>query len=202
MARGYPSLSACIAEQPWLVPLPERFRSRSLIAESRHRFGSVQSLSRVPTHCDPHGLQDSQASLSITNSRDLLQKCVVKVVSFSVVPDSWRPHGLQPTRLLGPWDFPGKGTGVGYHFLLQGIVPSQGLNPSLLHRRQIIYRLSSEGSPYSNMSMEWVMPSNHLILCCPLLPPSIFPSIMVFSSESVFRIRWPKDCSFSFSICP
>ena len=46
-------------------------------------------------------------------------------------------------------------------------------------------------------------PSNHLILCCPfLLPPSIFPSIRVFSSESVLRIRWPKYCSFIFSISP
>ena len=47
------------------------------------------------------------------------------------------------------------------------------------------------------------MPSNHLILCCPLfLLPSIFPSIMVFSSESVLHIRWPKYGSFSFSISP
>ena len=51
--------------------------------------------------------------------------------------------------------------------------------------------------------IESVMPSNHLILCCPfLLPPSIFPSIRVFSNESVFRIRWPKYWSFSFSISP
>ena len=47
-----------------------------------------------------------------------------------------------------------------------------------------------------------VMPSNHLILCCPLFFPSIFPSIRVFSSESVLRIRWPKYWSFSFSISP
>ena len=53
------------------------------------------------------------------------------------------------------------------------------------------------------MSIESVMPSNHLILCCPLLlPPSIFPSIGVFSSESVLHMRWPKYCSFSFSISP
>ena len=49
--------------------------------------------------------------------------------------------------------------------------------------------------------IESVMPSNHLILCCPLLlPPSIFPRIRVFSSESVLHIRWPKYWSFSFSI--
>ena len=49
-------------------------------------------------------------------------------------------------------------------------------------------------------SIELVMPSNHLILCCPLLfPPSMFPSIRVFSNESVLRIRWPKYWSFSIS---
>ena len=53
------------------------------------------------------------------------------------------------------------------------------------------------------MSIELVMRSNHLILCCPLLlPPSIFPSIRVFSNESVLHIRWPRYCSFSFSIIP
>ena len=53
------------------------------------------------------------------------------------------------------------------------------------------------------MSIESVMPSNHLILCPPfLLPPSIFTSIWVFSDESVLRIRWPKYWSFSFSISP
>ena len=52
------------------------------------------------------------------------------------------------------------------------------------------------------MSIESVMPSNHLILCCPFLPPSIFPSIRVFSKESVFPIRRPKYWNFSFSISP
>ena len=53
------------------------------------------------------------------------------------------------------------------------------------------------------MSIESVMPSNHVILCCPLLlPPSTFPSIRVFSSESSLCIRWPKYWSFSFRISP
>ena len=52
------------------------------------------------------------------------------------------------------------------------------------------------------MSIESMMPSNHLILCHPLLPPSIFPSIRVFSDESVLHIRWPKYWSFSFRISP
>ena len=53
-------------------------------------------------------------------------------VSRSVVPDSLLPHGLQPTRLLCPWDFPGKNTGVGCHVLLQGILLIQRANPHLL----------------------------------------------------------------------
>ena len=52
------------------------------------------------------------------------------------------------------------------------------------------------------MSIESVMLSNHLILCCPLLLPLIFPSIRVFSNESVPQIRWPKYWSFSFNISP
>ena len=52
------------------------------------------------------------------------------------------------------------------------------------------------------MSIKLVIPSNHLIFCCPLLPPSIFPSIRVFLNESVLHIRWPEYWSFSFSISP
>ena len=63
--------------------------------------------------------------------------------------------------------------------------------------------LSITNSQSLLMSIKWVMPSKHLILCHPLLlPPSIFPSIRVFSNESVLRIRGPKYWSFSFSISP
>ena len=60
----------------------------------------------------------------------------VENVSHSVVPDSLQPHGPQPTRLLCPWDFPGKNTGVDCHSLLQRIFLTQGLNPGLLHCRR------------------------------------------------------------------
>ena len=63
--------------------------------------------------------------------------------------------------------------------------------------------LCSDWSLLKFMSIELVMPSNHLIFCCPLLlPPSIFPRIRVFSSESALRIRWPNYWSFSFKISP
>ena len=64
-----------------------------------------------------------------------------------VVSDSVQPPGLKPTRLLCPWDSPGKSTGVGCHALLQGIFPIWGSNPGLLHCRQSLYHLSHQGSP-------------------------------------------------------
>ena len=68
--------------------------------------------------------------------------------SHSIVSDSLRPHGL-----YGPWNSPGRNTGVGTVFLLQGIFPTQGSNTGLLHYRQIIYQLSHKGSP---RILEWV----------------------------------------------
>ena len=62
--------------------------------------------------------------------------------------------------------------------------------------------IASSWSLLKLMFIEPVMPSNHLILCCPLLLPSIFPSIRVFSNESVLCIRWPKYWSFSYNISP
>ena len=67
--------------------------------------------------------------------------------------------------------------------------------------RQASLSINNFWSLLKLMSIESVMPSNHLILCHPLLlPPSIIPSIRVFSNESALRIRWPNYCSFSFSI--
>ena len=69
--------------------------------------------------------------------------------------------------------------------------------------RQASLSITNSRSLPSFMSIEAVMPSNHLILCRPLLlPPSIFAGIRVFSSESVLHIRWPKDWSFSLNISP
>ena len=71
----------------------------------------------------------------------------VKVKSLSRVRLFATPWTVACTRLLRPWDFLGKSTGVGCHFLLQGIFPTQGSNPGLLHCRQTLYHLSHQGSP-------------------------------------------------------
>ena len=108
----------------------------------------------------------------------------------------------------------------GLPFPSPGDLPHLGIEPCSLCFRQILYHLSHQGSlvqfssvqllsrvRLSNllklMSIESVMPSNHLVLCCPLLLlPSIFPSIRIFPNESVLCIRWSKYWSFSFSISP
>ena len=81
-------------------------------------------------------------------------------------------------------------------------IVSDSLRPHGLQHTRLPCPSPTPGA-YSNSSTELVMPSNHLILCCPLLLlPSIFPSIRVFSSESILRLRWPEYWSFSFSISP
>ena len=73
--------------------------------------------------------------------------------SCSVVSDSLRSHGLLPTTLLHPWDFPGKNAGVGYHFLLWRIFPTQGSNLGLPHCRQMLYHLSHPNPTSSGFSL-------------------------------------------------
>ena len=77
--------------------------------------------------------------------------CACVCVSRSVVSYSLRPHGLQPSRVLCPWDFPGKNTGVDCYSLLQGIFLTQGSNLSLLHCRQILYHLNHQRSPVQSV---------------------------------------------------
>ena len=89
----------------------------------------------------------------------------VKLWSSSVVPDSLQPHGLQPTKLLCPWDFSGKSTGVGCHFLLQGILPTQGLNLGLPHCRQTLLPSEPPGKPIKRKLGNAI---NVFISCCSL----------------------------------
>ena len=78
---------------------------------------------------------------------------------------------------------------------------SDSLQPQWTAAHQSSLSITNSQSLLKVTSIESVMPSNHLILCrLLLLPPSVFPSIRVFSNESVLRIRWPKYWSFSFSI--
>ena len=80
---------------------------------------------------------------------------------------------------------------------------SDSLRPHGLQHARPLLSITNSQSLLRFTSIELVMPSNHIILCHPLfLPPSVFPSIRVFSSESVLCISWPKYWSFSISISP
>ena len=101
-----------------------------------------------------------------------------------------------PRRILA--DFMKKGISQFSHSVI-----SDSLRPHGMQAHPASLSISNSQSLFRLMSMESVMPSNHLILHRPLLfLPSIFSSIRVFSSESVLHIRWPKYWSFSFSISP
>ena len=93
----------------------------------------------------------TQTKSSLRSQGSMNHKCHERKQKESEVaqscPTLCGPHGLQPTRLLHPQDSPGKNTGVGCHFLLQGIFPTQGSNPGLPHCRQTLFPLSHQGSP-------------------------------------------------------
>ena len=104
--------------------------------------------------------------------------CLFNLYAEHIMRNTWKPSGLHSVQFSSvqtPWTA----------------------------ARQASLSITNSRSLLRLMSIELVMPSNHLILCCPLLLlPSIFPSSWVFSNESVLPIRWPKYWSFSFSISP
>ena len=123
--------------------------------------------------------------------------------------DSSQPHEIQPTRLLHPWNFLGKRTGVGCHFcdLHQfSSVQFSSVTESCLtvcdpmnHSTPGLLSITNSQSSHRLMSIELVMPSSHLIF-----PPSLLllapmpPRIRAFSNESILHMRWSKYWSFSF----
>ena len=125
-----------------------------------------------------------------TQSRMSSTKSEVKW-SRPVLSDSLWPHGLSPTRLL-PWDFPGKSTGVGHHFLLQRIFPTQGLNPGLPHCRQTLCYLSWDwkGMPCIWESGQWCYE--------PLY--SLFLFLNSPSPVSIIKIEFHTSCSLFFPV--
>ena len=110
-------------------------------------------------------------------------------------------HGLQPTKLLSPWDFPGKDTGMGHHFLLQGIFPTQGSNVGLLHCRQILYQLSYKGSPANRISqsVQLVQSLNCVRLFATPWIAARQASLSITNSQSLLRLMPIKLVSLFFA---
>ena len=137
------------------------------------RWGGVTQ--RAELGCLPGSLSGKPDASTLS----LLVPCMF---SLSVVSDSLQPQGLQPARLLCPWDSPGKNTRVGCHSLLQGTFPTQGSNPGLPLCRWILYQLSHQGSPPP----------------CPLTQmPLMISRVQQFEWEPDLQSRGPKPCPAS-----
>ena len=119
--------------------LSDTFRENCLYLHTEKEFNvSLQQVFTLYSQISKYfGLLFKFELQSNEIAKALEVQCVC--VSPSIVSNSLQPHGLQPTRLLCPWDSPGRNTGVGCHFLLQGIFPNRGSNPDLPHFRQILY---------------------------------------------------------------
>ena len=105
-------------------------------------FSNMPGLHPRDAKCrNPRGsqIENHWSIVSITNYRSVILDAKLCLTLL-------QPHGLLPTRLLHPWDFPGKNTRVGYHFLLQGIFPTQGSNLCLQHWQADFFSLSHQGS--------------------------------------------------------
>ena len=137
----------------------------------------------------------------------------INVTLFFLIHHSVYSHRCHPPKWTGPWlllkiIFLMPGTGL-YLSEIQNARSVQLLShvrlfvTSWTAAHQASLSITNSWSLLKLISTESVIPSNHLILCHPLLlPPSIFPSIGVFSNELALHIRWPKYWSFSFSISP
>ena len=146
----------------------------------------------------------------------VIQSCLTLCDPMNYSPPGSSVHGILLARILewaffplpSPGNLPDSGISPGYMFSSVQVscsVVSNSLQPhGLQHARPPCPSpITNTQSLLKLMSIELVMPSNYLILCCPLLLlPSIFPSIRVFSNESILHIRWPKYWNFSFSISP
>ena len=132
----------------------------------------------------PHMVEAGKDLCGISLVRMLIQE-----ISFMMSPPSWPTHRPEDYILIS------------YHCCSSVTKLCPALCDPMNRSMPGLPVHHNSWSLLKLMSIEWVMPSNHLILCRPLLlPPSIFPSFRVFSNESALRIRWPKHWSFNLNI--
>ena len=126
--------NSCFFTEPTLPFMPGHCHQQPLALV--HSFIHLTSMFPGPTMC--HALFiHLKGKAKLMNKSMILQSCCL-ITKSCLIPLG--PHGLQPTRFLCPWAFPGKNTGASCHFLPQGIFLTQELNLHLLHCRQILYR--------------------------------------------------------------
>ena len=126
---------------------PETIKSNPFHYVEKHKFSFYHGLDAGDSVVSRNTMDPAlNHDTKLTSGESVYGSVMCVSVSHSVISNSLQCHGLQLCRLLCPWNSPGKNTGVGFHFLLQEIFQTQGLNPGLLHCRQILYRLSHQES--------------------------------------------------------
>ena len=141
---------------PWLHSLSQKSTEAPVHFWRRKTVGSIWTYSNVITYSQVD--QKSWPKMRCSFYHFEAARSCLLLFSRWVVSHSLGVHGLRPSWLLCPWDSPGKNTGVGCHFLLQGIFPTQGLNQRLLHwmhRQADSLPLSHQGSP-ANEILLWI----------------------------------------------
>ena len=140
----------------------------SLLLSLKHSLETWQAAGSACPRLGAHREKPAVSEIAGNPGEQSGQPLTLVNLIESLVQQTWGRHGMrlglslvacsclticnsmEPTRLLCPWNFPGKNTEVGSQSLLQRIFPTQGLNPGLLHCREILYRLSHKGSPFKN----------------------------------------------------
>ena len=158
--------------------------------------------------------EDTEDKVELGQTSDLQNCELINLCCFffelwikgaQLCPTLCDPMNCKPTRLLCPWDFPNKNTGVDCHFLLQEIFPTQGLNPRLLHCRQMLYHLSYQGATtfvvifygsnrkLMHRSQGHCNTGGHDLLQwrAPAPPNSFLPSSSLLGSKSIFLKNFP-----------
>ena len=173
----------------------------------KERQGKGQCVCTLPVNCfyavqrgmKSTGEMQSRGQLIWAKTRvkassqdGLAHVCLVKMALCSVTCDSLWLHGLQHTRLLCPWNSPGKNTGVVYHALLQGIFLTQGSNPYLLYCRQILYPLSPHIGLYLPFSCHISLVSFSL--------GKLFCSFLVFMTMTILNNVGHLFCRMLFNL--
>ena len=123
---------------------------------------------------------------SVPYSKDLVK---VKVLITQSCPTLWY-HGLSPTRLLYPWDSPGKNAGAGCHSLLHGIFPTKGSKPDVPHYRQILYHLSHQGSPEIYWGISFLMILYWSLEAAELLPIMVLRVEIWGKKKKEWKFGW------------
>ena len=138
-------------------------------------------------------IQDCSRALFTLCSNGHVPSCAC---TCSAAQSILRPFGLKSTRVLSPWDFSGKNTGVSCHFLFQGLFPTQGLNLHLLcllHCRRILYSLSHQGSLKHGSPAKPIWQTGGMkgtqqnLLCLPSLPFVMLNSGTIYNSATVYQ---------------